>query len=136
MRSLSMLILVAACFLLASCGGGEGKSDEDQIRQTVSDYTKAISGKNPSKLCDVLITRKIADASKKDRDKQLDSCRSRIKKQDFSKVPKAQKVEVKNVKVKGSKATAKVATGSGKQRSSSRISFRRVDDHWRILAGS
>lgn len=131
-----MLTLVAACALLASCGGGEGESDEDQIRQTVVDYAKALSGKDPSKLCDVLITRKIADAPKKDRDKQLDSCRSRVKTQDFSAAPKPQKVEVKDVKVDGSKATAKVATGSGKQRSSSRISFRQVDGHWRILAGT
>lgn len=136
MRRLSTLAAVAACALFASCGGGGGKSDEEQIRQAVADYTKAISGKNPSKLCDVLITRRLADASKDGRDKKLSSCRSRVKRRDFSKAPKAQKVTVKDVKVDGDKATGKVSTGTGKKRQSGKISFRKIDDSWRILAGS
>ncbi len=137
MRSLLTAAAVAACSLLAACGGGgEGKSDADQIRQTVHDYTQAIYGKQPKKLCDVLVTRKIAEASKDDRAKQLDACRQKVTSQDFSGAPKPQGVKVDEVKVNGDEATAKVTTGTGKARQSSRVSFRRVDDSWRILAGN
>lgn len=136
MRPLSVLVLAALALLLASCGGGDGKSDADQIRQTVSVYTKAIYGKNPTKLCDVLVTRKIVKASDDEREKELDGCRKRIKGQDFSRAPKPQKVEVNDIKVDGDKATAQIAAGTGKQRQKTRVSFRRIDDSWRILTGT
>jgi hypothetical protein len=137
MRSLLTAAALSACSLLVACGGGnEGDSDSDQVRQVVKDYTQAISGNKPKKLCDLLVTRKIAEAPKDERDKQLETCRKRVKTQDFSGAPKPQQVKVGDVKVDGNKATAKVTTGTGKTRQSSRVNFRKVDDSWRILAGT
>ena len=129
-------LTIASSLLIAACGGSDDKGAEDEISTAVDDYAHALSGKNPTRLCDVLVTRKLLNAPKDDREKQLAACRIRVKKQDFSGVPAAQKVDVTKVKVDGNKATARVSTGSGANRQSNTIPFRKVDGTWRILAGS
>jgi ketosteroid isomerase-like protein len=129
-------ILVASLAVLAGCGGKGSSDDEKQIKQTVTDYASALSGKNSTRLCDVLVTPKLISESKADRAAQFSRCRKRIKGQNLSGLPPAQKVEVSKVDVSGDKATAQVTTGAGGQKQSHKISFRKVDGRWRILAGS
>jgi hypothetical protein len=129
-------LTVASSLLVAGCGGGSDDNAKDDIRAAVDDYAQALSGKEPTRLCDVLVTRKLLKASKGDRDKELDACRTRMKKQDFSGAPAPQDVNVARVKVDGDKATARITTGSGAKRQTGTIPFRKVDGTWRILAGS
>jgi ketosteroid isomerase-like protein len=138
MRAAVTTMCTVALATAAGCGGGGGggTSDEDQIRQTVTDYAAALSGKDSGRLCDVLVTPKLIALSKSQRAAQFARCKKRIKGQNLSGLPAEQKVKVSKVDVSGSKATAQVATTAGGQSQSHRIAFRKVDGHWRILAGS
>ena len=138
MRAAATTMCTVVLVALAGCGGGGNGSsdDEGQIRQTVSDYAAALSGKNSARLCDVLVTPKLIAQSKSQRSAQFARCRKRIKGQNLSGLPPAQKVKVDKVEVSGSKATAQVSTSAGGQSQSHKISFRKVDGRWRILAGS
>jgi Putative lumazine-binding len=137
MRAAATTMCTVALVTAAGCGGGGGgTSDEDQIRHTVDDYAAALSGKDSAKLCDVLITPKLASQSKSQRSAQFARCRKRIKGQDLSGLPPEQKVKVGKVDVSGTKATAQVSTTAAGQTQSHKIAFRKVDGQWRILAGS
>jgi hypothetical protein len=136
MRLPRPLWAVLGAVVVAGCGGGGGTSDEDQIRRAVDGYAQAISGKQPRKLCDVLITKNLLDASKEDRAKQFESCRRRVGRQRFRGLPGPHRVKVDHVEVSGDKATARVRTTAAGQSNSSTVQFRRVDDRWRILTGS
>jgi ketosteroid isomerase-like protein len=137
MRATATTMCTVALATVAGCGGGgDSSADEDQIRQTVNDYAAALSGKDSAKLCDVLITAKLISESKDQRSAQFARCRKRIKGEDLSGLPPAQKVKVGKVEVSGSKASAQVSTTAGGQTQSHKISFRKVDGRWRILAGS
>jgi hypothetical protein len=89
-------ILVLPVLALSACGGGGGgNSDEDQIRQIVTD-----SGKTPSKLCDNLAAAPLKAIGGKDKCKSL------------AKGQKGTDVKISSVTVNGDNATVK-ATGSG-----------------------
>ena len=137
MRIVLAATLLCTAVALPACGGGsDGPSDEDQIRSSVKDYANALSGEKPERLCDVLITKSLLSESGDKRKKDLDRCRSRARKQDFSGAPKPGAVKVTAVKVDGQKATAKVTAGPSGQSQSSSVPFRKVEGKWRILAGN
>ena len=46
-----------ALTLLALSACGESASDEDQVRDAIGDYAKAVSGNEPERVCELLVTR-------------------------------------------------------------------------------
>jgi hypothetical protein len=112
-RNRALPILLLPVLALSACGGG-GNSEEDKIRDIVSE-----SGKNPSKLCDHLADAPLKALGGKDKCKEL------------AKEQKGQDVKIESVKISGSTATVK--GGGGK--SSGDLKLAKENGEWKITIG-
>lgn len=115
---------LAAALALAGCGG---PSDEEQVRDTLTDFTKATAAKDYQKLCDQLLAPSlIADLKKIGLPCEL------ALQQGLADV-KQPKLIVGDVRVDGKKASAEVRTSAeGQAPSSDTVELERTDGGWRI----
>jgi hypothetical protein len=111
-RNIALSILILPVLALSACGGGGGNSDEDKIRDVVTE-----SAKTPAKLCDNLAAAPLKAIGGQDKCKQL------------AKGQKGADVKIASVTVKGNAATVK-ASGAGN--GSGNIKLAKEDGDWKI----
>ena len=111
-------IFSAAALALGGCGGSDPQSDEDQVRGAIASYQEALTGGEPEKVCDLLVT---AGGTL-----PPDRCRKRMARPP-NVVAVGLPLKVRSVRVRGAKATAALEN-------SERVRLRRVDGGWRIVA--
>ncbi|MCW2995316.1 MAG: hypothetical protein JWQ18_2811 [Conexibacter sp.] len=111
-RNLVLSMLALAVLALPACGGSGGSSDEDQIRQVVTE-----SAKTPAKLCEDLAAAPLKAIGGKAKCTQL------------AKGQKGADVKIGTVAVKGDTAIVKAAgAGSG----TGDIKLVKEDGDWKI----
>lgn len=99
------LLLAAALLTLTACGGG-GSSDEDKITETIE---KAATTSDPSN-CTELETQRFAEQNSSEKGKAaIEACEKEAEEGE----EQAESVEVSNISVNGSKATAEAAFEGG-----------------------
>ena len=114
--------------VLAGCGD-QGPTDEEQVRTTLSDFSKATAAKDYQRLCDkILAPSLIADLKKIGL-----PCEIALQ-QGLGDV-KQPKLIVGDVTVDGKTATAQVKTSAqGQAPSSDTVELERTEDGWRIAS--
>jgi hypothetical protein len=119
---------LALALALAGCGDS-GPTDEQQVRATLTAFSKATAAKDYQQLCDkILAPSLIADLKKIGL-----PCEIALQ-QGLGDV-KQPKLIVGDVKVKGKTATAQVRTSAeGQAPSSDTIELQHTDDGWRIAS--
>jgi len=117
-RNLVLSILVLPVLALSACGSSGGNSDEDQIRQIVTD-----SAKTPAKLCENLAAA------------PLKAIGGKAKCTELAKAQKGTDVKIGTVTVNGDAATVKVS-GGGAGTSSDDIKLAKEDGDWKIALES
>jgi hypothetical protein len=119
-----LLVAVAAVGVIALRGGSSG-SDEDQVREVLTDLQTASRDGDGNRICNELFTPKLAALVSASSD--TGSCTAEVKNQLFS--PDAQ-IEVQSVEVPdGSNATATVEEANGNV---SKVFLVKQDGQWRI----
>ena len=114
-RNLVLSILVLPVLALTACGGG-GKSDEDKVRDVITE-----SAKTPSKLCDNLAAASLKAIGGKDK------CLTLAKGQ------KGEDEKIDSVTISGDDATVKGTSGTT---GSDTIKLVKEDGDWKVVAGS
>jgi hypothetical protein len=120
--------VLALALALAGCGDPE-PTDEEQVRSTLSAFTKATAAKDYQRLCDrVLAPSLIADLKKIGL-----PCEIALQ-QGLGEV-KQPRLIVGDVKIEGKKATAEVRTSAqGQAPSRDTVELVRTEDGWRIAS--
>jgi hypothetical protein len=128
----SLALLVAGALALAACGGGKERSDSDRVRDTLGAFAQASAQHDYQRVCGDLLAKPVLDAVRK----AGLSCEQTMKAaMDGVKDPK---LEVRQVTVNGTKATAKVhTTAAGQQPSDDTVALVKEGGDWKIgsLAG-
>ena len=121
-----LAVALAAALALAGCGD-EGPTDEEQVRTTLSAFSRATAAKDYQALCDRLLAPSlIADL------KQIGLPCEIALQQGLGDV-KEPRLIVGDVKVDGKTATAQVKTSAqGQAPSSDTVELERTEDGWRI----
>lgn len=119
--------LAVAALVLSACGGSDSDSHQDQVRSAIAGYVAAVKGDDPSRACDVLVTRALLARSAAARERERERCRRRVRDGRLSAGQSLGPVRVEAVRVRGGRAVARVAGGE-------RIELRRLDGRWRIVA--
>ena len=121
-----LAVALAAALALAGCGD-EGPTDEEQVRTTLSAFSRATAAKDYQALCDRLLAPSlIADLKKIGL-----PCEIALQ-QGLGDV-KQPRLIVGDVKVEGKTATAQVKTSAqGQAPSSDTVELERTEDGWRI----
>jgi hypothetical protein len=119
---------LAAALVLAGCGDS-GPTEEEQVRTTLTSFSRAITAKDYQALCDrILAPSLIADLKKIGL-----PCEIALQ-QGLGDV-KQPKLIIGDVKVDGKKATAQVRTSAqGQPPSSDTVALERTDEGWRIAS--
>ena len=119
--------IVAAALAAAGCGGGP--SDEEQVRDTVTDLARATEAKDYQALCDrILAPRLIAEV------KEVGLPCEVALRQALGEV-KEPRLTIGRITVDGERAKAEVRTSAaGQEPSQDVVELQRVDDKWRISA--
>jgi predicted lipid-binding transport protein (Tim44 family) len=133
-RTLPAACAAAAALALAGCGGGGSKSDEDAVRTTVSDYFSAFADGDGAAACNKLdfdTQAEIATAAKVTTCSQaLEAAAARPEVKQY--LDDVRDVDVVNVEVNGSEATAKVkAIGQ-----TTTMTLHKIQGEWRIEGGA
>ena len=123
-RRAAALVAAAA---LAGCGSGP--TDEEQVRTTLTEFTRATAAKDYQALCDRLLAASlVADLKKIGL-----PCEVALE-QGLGDV-KQPRLIVGDVKVKGNTATAEVRTSAqGQAPSADTVELERTEDGWRIAS--
>jgi hypothetical protein len=121
--SLSLLALLAA-----GCGG-RTPSDEEQIRDVLASFSKAVEGRDYQKLCDDVFAPKLLEGIK-----GIGLPCEVALRNSLGEVQDP-RLTVGAVGVKGDKATAEVRTSAeGQPPSSDTLELQRVDGKWKVSA--
>ena len=123
-RSLAALIAVAS---VAGCGGG--RSDEEQVRDTLVAFRRATARQDYKALCERILAPRLVRSV---REAGL-PCEQAMRR-GFQGVRDPQ-ISVGTVRVDGETATAEVRTSAaGQEPSRDTVSLEKVDDGWRIAS--
>ena len=123
-RSLAALIAVAS---VAGCGGG--RSDEEQVRDTLVAFRRATARQDYKALCERILAPRLVRSV---REAGL-PCEQAMRR-GFQGVRDPQ-ISVGTVRVDGETATAEVRTiAAGQEPSRDTVSLEKVDDGWRIAS--
>ncbi len=115
-----------ACALLLGCGES-GPSDEQQVRQTVSDFGRATSAKDYQALCDRIFAPQLVDELK-----QV-GLPCEVAMQQSLKDVKDPKLTIGKITLTEQGATAEVrSSATGQAPSEDTLELVRVDEAWRI----
>jgi hypothetical protein len=121
----ALVVLVAA--VLAGCGGGP--SDEEQVRQTVTDLARATESKDYQALCDRILAPSLIDEVKRV------GLPCEVALQQALGDVKEPRLTIGKITIDGERASAEVRTAAaGQQPSQDVVELQRVDDDWRISA--
>lgn len=116
-----------ACAALVACGS----SDEDQVKDAVESFAKAVEDKDADAFCDTVTSKQLGGG--KDLDKAVERCKKEVDDKQFDSIGKVTDVKVTDVKVDGKTATAQVsATVKGKKEEPEKTTFRKIDGDWKI----
>ncbi len=107
-----------ALTLLALGGCGGSPSDQDQVRDAIAGYAKAVSGDDPERVCELLVT----GAG----DRPPERCGDRVGAGRLEAGQSLGPVRVRSVRVRGEAAVAALESGE-------RVDLRRVEGSWRIV---
>ena len=125
------LALVLAAIALAGCGGG--KSDEEQVRDTVRQFFTALQKRDAKKFCDEFLTEEfIRQSTGATGDRAHEECRRQFRTLQASNVELAR---IHRVRIKGGEATvrATVRTQGGTRPQVFRL--KKEDGDWRLEGG-
>ena len=123
---LPMVAGLLACALLLGCGES-GPSDEQQVRQTVSDFGRATSAKDYQALCDRIFAPQLVDELK-----QVGLPCEVAMQQSLEDVEDPS-ITIGRITVAEAKATAEVrSSAKGQQPSQDTVQLVEVDGAWRI----
>jgi hypothetical protein len=121
------LALATAALLAAGCGGG--KSDEEKVRDTVSELARATEGKDWQALCDRILAPSLIDQVKRvglPCEVALEQALGNVKQP---------RLTIGRITIDGKRAKAEVRTSAeGQQPSQDVVELQRVDEDWRISA--
>jgi hypothetical protein len=125
-KTACLLLALGAVMPLSGCfGGGDDKSDRDQIDQVMADLQSASRDGDGSRICQEIFTPKLAALIS--RSSKSGDCATEVKAKLFA--PDA-KIDVESVDVPdGSTATATVKEGNGNV---SKVSLVKQGGEWRI----
>ena len=124
----SLALLATTALLLAGCGGGEG-SDEEQVRDVLATFARAVESRDYQRLCDEVFAPKLLDG--------LAGiglpCEVALR-NSLGEV-KDPRLTVGAVTVRGDRATAEVRTSAeGQEPSSDTLELQRVEGKWKVSA--
>ena len=119
-------VLLAACALVAGCGE-EGRSDEEEVRQTLTEFGRATSAKDYQALCDEVFARTLTDKLS-----QVGLPCEVAMQQSLGEV-KDPRLTIGKITVEDAAATAEVrSSATGQRPSQDTVELRRIDGEWRI----
>ena len=123
----AILLAAGAAAVLAGCGGG--RSDEEQVRDTVAELARATEAKDYQALCDRILAPSLIDEVK---EVGL-PCEVALR-QALGEV-KDPRLTIGRITVDGERARAEVRTSAaGQEPSQDVVELQRVEDDWRITA--
>jgi hypothetical protein len=119
-----------AALALGGCGGGDGPSDEAQVRETLSTFATAVEKRDYQTLCDEVFAPKLLQG--------LEAiglpCEVALSKSTLSEVEDPQ-LTVGAITVEGKRAQAEVRTSSaGNKPSSDTVELVKLSGGWRVEA--
>lgn len=121
------LLAIAAALLVAGCGGDEGTTPEDAVRDVVNRFGTASAKKDYQAICDDLIARSLSDNVE-----EFGLPCELAFKQGLEQVRKP-RLTIRSVKVDGDTARVRIHTTAANQApSDDTLLLRRVDGEWRI----
>ena len=122
-------VVLAAAALAAPLGAGCGKSDDDQVRETLRRFEAATKDRDYKELCDDLLAREVVA-----RLRTIGLPCPRALSRGFGSVLQPS-IDIEKVKVKGDTALAEVTTTAvGQRPSHDTIRLVKQDDKWRIAS--
>ena len=121
------LVFAFAFAFAAGCGGG--KSDEEQVRETVSELARATEAKDWQALCDRILAPSLIDEVKRV------GLPCEVALQQALGEVKQPRLTIGRITVDGQRAKAEVRTSAeGQKPSQDVVELQRVDQDWRITA--
>jgi hypothetical protein len=123
-------LLLCGALTLAACGGGSPKrSDADRVRDTLSAFAQASAQHDYRRVCADLLAKAVIDSVRR----AGLSCESAMK--TALQGVESPKLEVRQVTVKGNRASAKVhTTAANQQASDDTVALVREGQEWKIGA--
>ena len=128
-------LLLCGALALAACGGGGGgpkRTETEQVRDTLSAFAQASAEHDYRRVCADLLAKPVIDSVRK----AGLSCESAMK--TALQGVQSPKLEVRQVTIKGNRASAKVhTTAANQQASDDTVALVKEGDRWKIgaLAG-
>jgi hypothetical protein len=117
----------ALAAVIAGCGGGP--SDEEQVRQTLTDFGRATQAKDYQALCDRILAPSLIDQVKRV------GLPCEVALQQALGDVKDPRLTIGRITIEGERAKAEVRTSaSGQKPSQDVVELQRIDDDWRISA--
>ncbi len=123
MRSTAAALTALVCAVLLVACGGSG-SDEDQIRDVVQDFGEAANDKDAGAICGLVVSKELEDE---------EDCEKRVDKEGLiGGLESVKDIEIRDIKVDGDSATAKIKATLGDQTDEGPGKFRKVDGEWKL----
>jgi Domain of unknown function (DUF4878) len=131
-------LLLCGALALAACGGGDGagagpkRSEAERVRDTLSAFAQASAEHDYRRVCADLLAKPVIDSVRK----AGLSCESAMK--TALEGVEAPKLEVRQITIKGNRASAKVhTTAANQQASDDTVALVKEGEDWKIgaLAG-
>jgi hypothetical protein len=129
-RALALAFAAAAVALaLAAAGCGGSKSDEEQVRDTVTELARATEAKDYQALCDRILAPKLIEEVRRV------GLPCEVALQQALGEVKEPRLTIGRITVDGERAKAEVRTSAeGQKPSQDVVELQRVDENWRISA--
>ena len=125
--SRALALAFALALLAAGCGGGN--SDEEQVRDTVTELARATEAKDYQALCDRILAPSLIDEVKRV------GLPCEVALQQALGDVKEPRLTIGRITIDGERAKAEVRTSaSGQKPSQDVVELQRVDEDWRISA--
>jgi hypothetical protein len=123
------LAFAAAAVALAAAGCGGSKSDEEQVRDTVTELARATEAKDYQALCDRILAPKLIEEVRRV------GLPCEVALQQALGEVKEPRLTIGRITVDGERAKAEVRTSAeGQKPSQDVVELQRVDENWRISA--
>jgi hypothetical protein len=124
-----LALLAAGALTLAACGGGDERSDADRVRDTLGAFGEASAQHDYRRVCAELLAKPVVDSVRR----AGLSCES-VMKSALEEV-KSPKLEVRQVTIKGDRASARVhTTAANQQASDDTVALVKEGGDWKIGA--